>query len=470
MQQQPNPMERLSHVLASKYNCTGPRYTSYPTAPQFSETFPLDGYLRDAASGPKNADAPMSLYVHIPFCRDICYYCACNKIVTREEGAGRKYLDHLSKELQLLESLSYKSRPITQLHWGGGTPTYLDNAELTELMHMLSRNFKLRDDDSREYSVEIDPRNVPADKIALLKGLGFNRISMGIQDFDPLVQKSINRLQPYREIEKLVAEVRSHDFSSLSFDLIYGLPYQDLDTMQNTVAKVVQLKPERIACYSYAHMPDRFPTQRSLDRMSLPSPEQKLALQALVADQLQAHGYVHIGMDHYALPTDDLAVAQRHGKLQRNFQGYTVQMAEDLLGLGVSAISQIGDYYLQNERDLDTYYRRLENSELPIQKGFIMSAQDRLHKHIIMSLICNLKLDINLCNSLFGIDFQRDFSKQLPLLQDMAVDGLVTVESDQIRVTDAGRPFLRNICMLFDEYLHTDVICTSNPKQYSATT
>jgi oxygen-independent coproporphyrinogen-3 oxidase len=456
-------------ALVSKYSGNGPRYTSYPTAPQFSDDFPMESYLDHQRNDLASAGSDLSLYVHVPFCRDICYYCACNKIVTREAGASRRYLEKLHREIQLQAQLHGSSRPIRQLHWGGGTPTYLDHAELTELMHDLASNFHLLDQGHREYSIEIDPRTTNGDSIALLKGLGFNRLSLGIQDFDPLVQRAVNRVQPFSMVSKLVDQIRQHDFRSLSFDLIYGLPNQDRYTMDATLDKVLLLRPERIACYNYAHLPDRFSSQRAIDRLTLPSASTKLVIQQHIADKLQQGGYLHIGLDHYVLPDDDLAKAQQQGRLQRNFQGYSVQLADDLLGLGVSAISQIGDYYVQNVRGLDDYYSALEEGRLPLQRGYMMNGEDKLRRHVIMELICNMYLDVADCNLLYDIDFNHHFAEELGVLKSMTQDGLVELENDSVRITERGRPFLRNICMVFDQYLAPKISSAANAPRYSAT-
>ncbi|RLQ21477.1 oxygen-independent coproporphyrinogen III oxidase [Seongchinamella sediminis] len=439
--------------LARRYACQGPRYTSYPTAPQFRRDFPLDEYLAWQASDGEHRRAPLSLYVHLPFCQDICYYCACNKIVTRKKNVAQEYLGRLQREITLQSELVGHQRPITQMHWGGGTPTYLDHAQITELMHLLASNFHLLDKGYREYSIEIDPRTVDASTIALLKGVGFNRLSLGIQDFDPLVQQSVNRVQPYRQVASLVESIRAHGFRSLSFDLIYGLPHQDRHTMAETLHKVIELRPDRIACYNYAHLPERFSSQRAIDRLTLPEPDEKLLLHEIISHTLQAAGYVHIGMDHYVLPEDELALAQNEGRLQRNFQGYSLHMADDLLGLGMSAISQLGDYYLQNERELDGYYRMLDGGQFPITRGCQVNADDKLRRHIIMTLISELQLDIDDCNRQFGIDFNQLFAGELAQLAPMAEDGLLELSPGAIAVTRRGRPFLRNICMPFDAYL-----------------
>jgi oxygen-independent coproporphyrinogen-3 oxidase len=462
-----SPCQR-DDALVRKYAGNGPRYTSYPTAPQFGDDFDVNGYLQQRQSLTKLERSPLSLYVHVPFCRDICYYCACNKVVTREAGASRRYLDAIRREIRLQAELHGTRRPVRQMHWGGGTPTYLDDAELTELMHELASSFLLLDQGYREYSIELDPRVTDRDCIALLRGLGFNRISLGIQDFDPLVQKAINRIQPLPMVRQLVDQIRRHDFRSLSFDLISGLPHQDRYTMEATLDKVIDLKPDRISCYSYAHLPERFSSQRAIDRLTIPSPRNKLALQNLIAEKLQAGGYVHIGLDHYVLPTDDLALAQKQGRLQRNFQGYSVQMASDLVGVGVSSISQVGDYYVQNARDLDSYYGILEKNELPITRGYQVNNEDKLRRHVIMELICNLYLDTSDCEMLYNINFWEHFSAEADLLRVMVADGLLELEAGSMRVTELGRPFLRNICMVFDQYL-APAPSAANAPRYSAT-
>jgi len=463
-----SPAHRADMELAAKYACDGPRYTSYPTAPQFRQDFPAEQYLSWQGRDGDHKRAPLSLYVHLPFCNDICYYCACNKIVTRERGVARQYLDRLQKEIEQQSELVGRRRPITQMHWGGGTPTYLDNAEITELMHLLASHFRLLDKDYREYSIEIDPRTVEISTIALLKGVGFNRISLGIQDFDPLVQQAVNRIQPYEQVVPLVDCIRSHQFRSLSFDLIYGLPNQHRHTMRETLRKVISLRPDRIACYNYAHLPQRFSSQRAIDRLDLPLPEEKLLLQQMISHTLQDAGYLHIGMDHYVLPDDELAIALQEGRLQRNFQGYSLHMADDLLGLGVSAISQIGDFYLQNERDLQQYYALVDAGGLPFTRGCKVTSEDKLRRHIIMSLISDLRLDIADCNRQFGIDFPTKFSRELAALGSMASDGLLEITPREIAVSHRGRPFLRNICMPFDAYLNAHS-GDQPPPRFSAT-
>lgn len=443
---------RAGMDLARRYATSGPRYTSYPTAPQFSEAFDLERY-RSWQALRENHAKPLSIYVHLPFCHDICYYCACNKVVTRKKGVASRYLSHLQREVELQSDLVGAERPVTQMHWGGGTPTYLDDGEITELMHSLASHFSLQDADTREYAIEIDPRTVSPGTIALLKGVGFNRVSLGIQDFDEQVQKAINRIQPYAMVADLVENVRRHSFRSLSFDLIYGLPHQHHDNMAETLRKVISLRPDRIACYNYAHLPERFLSQRSIDRLTLPEPEEKLLLAQMIGATLRDAGYLYIGMDHYVLPDDELAKAQAEGRLQRNFQGYSLQLADDLLGLGVSSISQIGDFYLQNLRTLDDYYNALGEGQLPIQRGYLINGEDKLRRRVIMALICDLELDVQAFEQKFGVEFKRHFAGALAELRPAFADNLIQFNNNHLQVTPAGRPFLRNLCMPFDQYL-----------------
>lgn len=464
----PPPVADAALGLAAKYARPGPRYTSYPTAPHFADETAPKRYLRDSAAARQLSTNPLSLYVHLPFCADICYYCACNKVVTRNRDAAREYLFYLEKEIELQSALVGNKRPITQLHWGGGTPTFLEDAELTRLMHILATHFRLLADDHREYSIEVDPRTVGNDTLALLKGIGFNRISMGVQDFDPRVQASVNRVQQYDMVAELTANVRALRFKSLGFDLIYGLPHQTVASVSETLRKVVTLAPDRIACYSYAHLPHRFNSQRAIDRLTLPSADNKLRLHELISATLQRNGYVHIGMDHYVKPDDELALAQNEGRLQRNFQGYSRQLAFDTLGIGASAISHMGDDYLQNATQLEEYYARLRAGEFPIQRGYRMSWEDKLRYHIIMSLACHMRLDINELEDQFAVRFGDHFGQQIAALGEMIADELVELRDDLLLITGKGRPFIRNICMVFDAYLEAPPT-TGNAVIYSAT-
>ena len=439
--------------LIEKYDIAGPRYTSYPTAPQFSSAYTADDYRAEAGVELRQSIAPLSLYLHIPFCQNICYYCACNKIVTSDRSVSRVYLDYLVKEIQMQGELASKHRTVMQLHLGGGTPTFLDDAELTELMHTLAMHFSLTDDEQREYSIEVDPRTVTQDTLALLKGLGFNRISLGVQDFDEQVQQAINRRQRFGMIKMLAETVRLHQFKSLSFDLIYGLPFQTLETLKDSLSKVIELSPDRIAFYNYAHMPDRFSSQRAIDRHDLPTAAMKIEMLGLISSTLIGAGYQYIGMDHFVRPTDDLARARREGKLQRNFQGYSTCMAPDLLGLGVSAISSLAESYAQNASSLDDYYAAIDRGELAIVRGLTLTKDDLLRRAVISGLICNLKLDTQRIEAQYHILFSEYFSQELEALKPMEKDGLIYWQDDKLCVTDSGRPMLRNICMVFDKYL-----------------
>jgi oxygen-independent coproporphyrinogen-3 oxidase len=441
-------------ALIKKYDVAGPRYTSYPTAPHFDPSFGADEYAALWRSKQLGI-SPLSLYVHIPFCENICYYCACNKIVTRQKEKARNYLNYLEKEIRLQAQLIGGKRPVTQLHWGGGTPTFLNAAEMTELMYQLASHFTLLDSDEREYSIEIDPRTVDRDTLALLKGLGFNRISFGIQDFDPRVQRAINRMQTPESVKLLVDAARALQFKSISFDLIYGLPFQSTSTLRRTLQRVNELRPDRIALYNYAHLPERFPTQRSIDRLTLPSAEEKLAMMHEANTVLREMGYSYIGMDHFVLPHDELARAQHNGTLQRNFQGYSLCKAPDLIGLGVSAIGSTQTSYTQNARELDKYYAALDADRLPVERGIRLSDDDLLRRHVIMQIICNLTLDIAAAERQFGISWTRYFHNEQTAIEQLAGDGLITINAQELQVTPRGQPLLRNICMVFDNYLET---------------
>ena len=442
--------------LIRRYNVPGPRYTSYPTANVFDERFSGDDYLA-LADHPRERSsiAPLSLYVHIPFCRRACHYCACNKLVTRKRSLVIDYLDAVATELAMRGAL-HGQRPVTQLHWGGGTPTYLDEAELTELMHHIASHFRTTRQESREYSIEIDPRTVQEDTIALLRGLGFNRISMGIQDFDPQVQAVINRTQSPELVGRLVECVRKHRFKSLSFDLIYGLPCQNRRSFGHTVAEVIALAPDRISLYNYAHLPDSFRNQRAINASSLPGAEEKLAILDDAGHALLRAGYVYIGMDHFVRPDDELSLARERGRLQRNFQGYSTCLSDDLIGVGPSSISLFAGSFSQNCRDLDGWVRQLQDKRLPIERGWRMDTEDLLRRDIIMSLACQLTLDIAQLEATHRIDFHGRFQPQLAQLKALAADGLLTLSRDRIEITGQGRLLLRNICMVFDEYLQDD--------------
>lgn len=438
--------------LIAKYDTRGPRYTSYPTATEFTTTYTEADYIGSLQTVKTDSCHPLSLYIHIPFCQDICYYCACNKIVTRDKNAADIYLNHLEKEMALVHQYLGGQRTVAQLHLGGGSPTFLNAGQLTRLIHSLSSHFELTEDPAREYSIEIDPRTVSSDTLALLKGLGFNRISLGVQDFSPAVQKAINRTNSMAMVEDLVMAARDYGFRSINFDLIYGLPEQTLDTLQNTLGQVIKLNPERIAFYNYAHLPERFTSQRAIDRQTLPTPEQKLDMLNLISQVLTAAGYIYIGMDHFVKPTDELAIAQKEGYLQRNFQGYSTSHSSDLIGLGMSSISSGEHYFSQNQKNLDDYYKALDEGHLPIERGLKTNDDDDKRRAVIMDLIANLQFDIPAWERRFSTSFVEYFSAELQKLQLMQIDELVQVTRNSICILTKGRAMLRNICMVFDHY------------------
>ena len=429
-----------------------PRYTSYPTALQFRDDFSADDYLAWWPHAATNI-SPLSLYVHIPFCRDICYYCACNKIVTRCAEDARRYLTYLKKEIELQAAVVGCKRPVLQMHFGGGTPTYFNGAELTELIYSLASHFNLINDSIREYSIEIDPRTVDRSMLALLKGLNFNRISFGVQDFNIDVQRAINRIQPLALVTDLTENARAFGFDSINYDLIYGLPLQTPESFANTLREVVALRPDRIALYSYAHLPERFSSQRALDRLARPNSADKLVLLDMASEMLCNAGYLHIGMDHFVLPDDALAVAQQQHVLERNFQGYSTCHAQDLVGLGLSAIGSTVHGHAQNAKELDSYYQLLDADRLPIVKGLHITDDDRVRKFVIMQIICNLSINFALLWQHFGLNFFDYFATEQDALQRLRDDNLITLNEHELTVTKSGRPILRNICMVFDRYL-----------------
>lgn len=438
--------------LIRRYDLSGPRYTSYPTAPQFHQGFGR-GDL-EAAVARSNADGgPLSLYFHIPFCSRVCYYCACNRIITANRKVAAPYLARLEREVAMMAALVDTGRPVSQLHWGGGTPTYISDEEKRELMAAIGRHFNLLGDDSGEYAIEIHPGDTSVASIECLRELGFNRLSMGIQDFDPDVQKAVNRFNSVEEVNELVAAARNVGFKSISMDLIYGLPLQTRGTFARTLESVIALRPDRLSVFNYAHMPQLFKTQRQMDAAQMPSAEEKLAILHGTTDQLLAAGYVYIGMDHFALPEDELAVAQRNGNLQRNFQGYATHGDCDLIAFGVSAISAVADTYWQNHKDIAAYNTAIDGGELALARGIELTLDDRIRAKVIEELICHFCLSFKQIGDAFGIDFKRYFSVELAALAEMEKDGLVIVGPEGIQVTAAGRLLIRRICMLFDAWL-----------------
>lgn len=439
-------------ALIGKYDGFGPRYTSYPTADHFHARFAAADYGR--ALGKRNAERraqPLSLYVHVPFCNTICYYCACNKVITKNRAHSAKYIAYLGREIGMVGGLVEGAPAVQQLHWGGGTPTFLARDEMADLMRMLRVGFNFSPD--AEISIEVDPRKVSADTIAFLGGLGFNRISVGIQDFDPAVQQAVNRIQSEAETRTVIDAARANGFTSVNADLIYGLPKQTVNGFAATLDKVITASPDRIALYSYAHVPHLFKPQRQIVMDDLPTPQGKLAILALAIDKLGVAGYTYIGMDHFAKPGDELAVAQRERKLHRNFQGYSTRPDCDLIALGVSAIGKIGNSYVQNVRTLDEYYERLDANMLPVLRGVDLDADDIVRRAAIQSLMCDFDLVYRAFESAHGIRFDEYFRDELVALQPLAADGLLTIGQDAITVTPRGRLLVRSIAMRFDRRL-----------------
>ena len=441
--------------LIRRYDKAGPRYTSYPTALQFHDQFNATDY-RAAAARSNRAGGPLSLYVHIPFCDTVCYYCACNKVVTKDRAKAQPYLDDVYREMALQAELFDRDRPVDQLHWGGGTPTFLSDEQMRELMRRTGEQFNLKTDDSGEYSIEIDPREADAHTIAVLREIGFNRISLGVQDFDPDVQKAVNRIQSIAETREVVDAARAEGFHGVSIDLIYGLPFQTRDRFLATLDRVIEMNPDRLSVFNYAHLPTRFKPQRRINADDLPTPQEKLDILGSSINHLIDAGYVLIGMDHFARPDDPLAIAQRNGTLHRNFQGYSTHAECDMVAMGASSISQVGGAFSQNAKELTVYHDRLMAGELPIERGLVTTAEDALRRHVITELLCHFGLSIPAVERQFGIDFARHFADALPRLAAMADDGLLTLDDQRITVLTPGRLLIRNICMVFDAYLSED--------------
>jgi oxygen-independent coproporphyrinogen-3 oxidase len=441
-------------ALIRKLSQLGPRYTSYPTADRFNAEFGYRDYLQAVTGATARGNMhPLSLYIHIPFCESICYYCGCNKIVTKDRSKAANYLIYLKREIEMQGKLLAGANQVEQLHFGGGTPTYLSDAQMGELMQHLRRWFNFAPDAEGEYSIEVDPRTVTPERVHSLRRQGFNRISLGVQDFDAEVQKAVNRIQPESETVAIIDAARAAGFRSVSVDLIYGLPKQNLQTMQQTLEKVIAADPDRIAIYNYAHMPHLFKPQRRIAEADLPSAETKLDMLALCIKRLNDAGYIYIGMDHFAKPTDDLAVAQRQGRLHRNFQGYSTHVGADLVSCGVSAISAIGATYSQNVKTLDEYYEHIEQNELPIARGIKLNMDDLLRRIIIQMLMCNFELSIVSIELAYPITFNSYFATELLKLRELEQSGLLTIDEEWITVTPKGRLLIRNICMVFDRYL-----------------
>ncbi|MEY3979663.1 MAG: oxygen-independent coproporphyrinogen oxidase [Pseudomonadota bacterium] len=466
----PAPQLEFDSGLIQRLSQSGPRYTSYPTADRFSDQFSSRDYLHAVNHlNARGARHPLSLYIHIPFCDTVCYYCGCNKIVTKNRDKAITYLDYLKRELAMQGKLFAGFNQVEQLHFGGGTPTYLSDTQMGDLMQHLRRWFSFADDTKGEYSIEVDPRSVTAARIHSLRAQGFNRISLGVQDFDEQVQRAVNRIQPEQTTLDTIQAARDAGFRSISIDLIYGLPKQTLVSIAETLTKVIAANPDRIAVYHYAHLPHIFKPQRRIAEDDLPSSDIKLEMLGLCIRQLNAAGYVYIGMDHFAKPDDELAVAQRQGLLHRNFQGYSTHAESDLIACGVSAISSVGMCYSQNTKTLDDYYDRLDQGELPIVRGYQLTMDDVLRRFIIQRLMCNFELSIRSLEQAYPIKFANYFRLELEALDELRAMGLLTIDSEWIEVTLKGRLLIRNVCMVFDRHLQQARQLYSEPLRYSRT-
>jgi oxygen-independent coproporphyrinogen-3 oxidase len=446
----------ISETLLERYDIPGPRYTSYPTADRFVEAFGADDLGRALADRRDTRSAtPLSLYIHIPFCESVCYYCACNKVITKHHSKGAQYLHYLSREVDMVTQHLGAGQKVSQLHLGGGSPTFLSDVELSDLMSMLQRHFELIP--GGEFSIEVDPRTVTDKRLLSLHRLGFNRLSFGVQDFDPHVQVAVHRVQPQFQVEALMKSARQIGFESINLDLIYGLPLQTPESFERTLEGVVSLRPDRIAVYAYAHLPARFKPQRRINAHELPRPQDKVHMLAMAIDLLTQAGYVYIGMDHFALPNDPLAVAKAQGRLHRNFQGYSTQPDCDLVALGVSAIGRIGPTYHQNAKSLEEYYDLIDQGRLPVVRGLALSQEDILRRAVIMAIMCQGELDFEAIELAFMTDFRKTFSHALTSLEPLIQEGLVEVDEYGLSVTASGWMLIRAIAMAFDQHLQSDL-------------
>jgi oxygen-independent coproporphyrinogen-3 oxidase len=441
--------------LIARYDVPGPRYTSYPTAPNFRDGFGEDAFRAVAhASSEDPIPRRLSLYVHVPFCTNPCFYCGCTRVITRDHSRAGVYLDHLYREIEFISPLFARDRLLVQLHFGGGTPNFLDATQMADLLESLARNFSFSREAEREFGIELDPRECGPDYVRMLAAHGFNRVSVGVQDFDPAVQVAINRIQSVEETRAVLDTAKESGFRSTSVDLIYGLPKQTPENFRRTLEQVIALAPDRIATYAYAHLPERFKAQRQINAADLPSAATRLDLLALTVRTLTAAGYRYIGMDHFARPDDDLARAQDAGTLQRNFQGYSTCANCDLIGLGASSISHIGTSFSQNAREVEDYYAALDGGRLPVVRGIELNDDDILRADAIQQLMCHGRLDIGAFEVRHRIDFAVYFVSELERLRQLARDGLIAVEPNRLVVSPRGRFLLRNIAMCFDARLH----------------
>lgn len=447
----------ITPELLARYNIAGPRYTSYPTADRFTPAFGEDDLVRalqvrQQTPGPGAAPQPLSVYVHIPFCTSLCYFCACNKIITRHRDQAAEYLHLLQQELALYRT-HLTGQTVAQMHLGGGSPTFLSDEELARLMRLLREHFLF--DAQGEYSIEVDPRTVDAQRLRHLAQLGFNRISFGVQDFDATVQQAVHRIQPTAQVFSLVRAAREAGFGSINTDLIYGLPHQTAASFSHTLEQICTLRPDRIALYAYAHLPERFKAQRRIDAHTLPGGNEKISLLALALQKFSMAGYVYVGMDHFALPDDALARAKQHGQLQRNFQGYSTRPDCDLIGLGVSAIGRIGNCYSQNAKTLDAYRDQIQKGHFPVERGLQLTRDDQIRRAVIMAIMCQGELVFDAVSRDWQIDCKSYFSAEMALLEQLQAQGLVSLHADRFCITVIGWYFVRAVAMVFDRHLQT---------------
>lgn len=438
--------------LLRKFDVPAPRYTSYPTADRFHAGFGVEDYKRALASrGDAEKPADLSLYVHVPFCNDVCYYCGCNKIVTRDHSKSAEYIDVVAREAELVKASVTGSTELKQLHFGGGTPTYLTNDEFERMMAGITAQFPLAQ--KGEFSIEVDPRSCPPEKVEMLRRVGLNRMSCGVQDFDEAVQKAVNRVQPFEETKATIDAARACGFESVNMDLIYGLPKQTRETFAKTIDKVLEISPDRIALYHYAHLPNHFKAQRRILPADLPDTVEKVNIMFDAITRLTANGYRYIGMDHFAKEDDELSVAQRNGTLQRNFQGYSTMAECDMVALGVSGISKIGNAYACNARELEDYYAAIKAGRLSTNRGYWLEGDDELRRHVIMTIMCNFELDFRDVEKRFGIKFEETFAYELGKMKPYVKHGLVELTADRLIVSPKGKIFVRAVAMHFDRYL-----------------
>ncbi len=449
--------------LIKRYNHAGPRYTSYPTAVQFNEDYGIKQY-QNYAEKSNQSGKDLSLYFHIPFCDTVCFYCGCNKVVTKDRTKAAPYLQRVHKEIEMQSALFDSQRKVNQLHWGGGTPTFISHDEMKALMDHTRKHFNLHDDDQGEYSIEIDPREVSYESIQLLRELGFNRMSLGVQDFNPEVQKAVNRIQSKQQTLDALNAARELNFKSISVDLIYGLPKQTVESFDKTLDELLSIDPDRVSVFNYAHLPERFKPQRRINNEDLPAAEVKLQIFKHCMEKLTGAGYIYIGMDHFAKPNDELSIAQKNGKLYRNFQGYATHADCDLIGLGITSIGTIENSFAQNHRDMDNYFKAIDAGDLAVFRGVEIDQDDIIRREVIMQLICHFKLSFSQIENKFSINFKQYFADELNRYQIMIDDGLVNINNQGIIVNDRGHLLIRNICMVFDRYIKPDQQTTNFSK------